>query len=68
MGLLDRTLLTMKTFTAADPAIRRAIKSLERSNDKILMKQIKIFISPSTYNELLKKGHLKRRREDGSPS
>ncbi len=64
MGLLDKTLLTMKTFTGADPAIRRAIKNLDNNHERELLRGIKIFISPSVYSELLKKGYLKRRRED----
>lgn len=56
MGLLDKTLLTMKTFTAADPAIRRAIKALEAKHERELLRGVKIFISHSTYDELLKKG------------
>ena len=64
MGLLDKTLLTMKTFTGADPAIRRAIKNLEANHERELLRGIKIFISPSAYRDLLEKGYLKRRRED----
>ena len=54
----------MKTFTGADPAIRRALKNLEANHEKELLRGIKIFISPSVYRNLLNKGYLKRRRED----
>ena len=64
MGLLDRVLITMKDFTAEDPAIRRAIKSLEANKEKHLLRQIKIFISKSTYEALVAKGYLKQRRSD----
>lgn len=64
MGLLDKVLLTMKDFTAADPAIRRAIKALEARNNRKLLKQIRIFISQTTYDELIKRGFLKRRKSD----
>lgn len=64
MGLLDRVLVTMKDFTAADPAIRRAIKNLESRKENKLLKQIRIFISNTTYRELLEKGYLKRRKND----
>ncbi len=64
MGLLDRVLVTMKDFTAADPAIRRVIKNLESRKERKLLQQIRIFISNTTYRELLKKGYLKRRKND----
>ncbi len=64
MGLLDRVLVTMKDFTAADPAIRRVIKNLESRKERKLLRQIRIFISNTTYRELLKKGYLKRRKND----
>jgi len=64
MGLLDRVLVTMKDFTAADPAIRRVIKNLEIRKESKLLKQIRIFISNTTYRELLAKGYLKRRKND----
>ncbi len=64
MGLLDKVLVTMKDFTAADPAIRRVIKNLESKRERKLLQQIRIFISNSTYEELIRKGYLKRRRSD----
>ncbi len=64
MGLLDKVLVSMKDFTAADPAIRRVIKNLEIKRETALLKQIRIFISNTTYRELLKKGYLKRRKND----
>ncbi len=64
MGLLDKVLLTMKDFTADDPAIRRAIKNLEKREERRLLQQIRIFISNTTYEELIKKGYLKRRKSD----
>ena len=64
MGLLDKVLLTMKNFTADDPAIRRVIKNLEKRKERNLLKQMRIFMSNTTYEELLQKGYLKRRKND----
>ncbi len=68
MGLLDKVLVTMKDFTAADPVMRRVIKNLEQRKERKLLQQIRIFISNTTYEELIRKGYLKRRKSDNRKS
>ncbi len=68
MGLLDKVLVTMKDFTAADPVMRRVIKNLEHRKERKLLQQIRIFISNTTYEELIRKGYLKRRKSDNRKS
>ena len=64
MGLLDKSELYIKQFSASDPIIRTVLERLFARKEKTLLDDIHIQMNMDVYNELIKKGYLKRRKSD----
>ena len=64
MGLLDKSELYIKQFSASDPVIRTVLKRLTARKEKTLLNNIHIQMNVDIYNELVKKGYFKRRKSD----
>jgi len=64
MGLLDKSELYIKQFSASDPIIRTVLERLFARKEKKLLGNIYIQMNTEVYNELVKKGYFKRRKSD----
>ena len=64
MGLLDKSELYVKQFSASDPIIRTVLERLFVRKEKTLLDNIHIQMNMDVYNELVKKGYFKRRKSD----
>ena len=64
MGLLDKSELYIKQFSASDPIIRTVLERLFARKEKTLLDDIHIQMNMDVYNELIKKGYFKRRKSD----
>lgn len=64
MGLLNKSELYTKQFSASDPIIRTVLERLFARKEKSLLKNIHIQMNTDVYNELIKKGYFKRRKSD----
>ena len=64
MGLLDKSELYIKQFSASDPIIRTVLERLYARKEKTLLDDIHIQMNMDVYNELIKKGYFKRRKSD----
>ena len=64
MGLLDKSELYIKQFSASDPIIRTVLERLFARKEKTLLDDIHIQMNIDVYNELVKKGYFKRRKSD----
>ena len=64
MGLLDKSELYIKQFSASDPIIRTVLERLFARKEKKLLGNIYIQMNIEVYNELVKKGYFKRRKSD----
>ena len=64
MGLLNKSDLYTKQFSASDPAIRAAMQKLFARKDISLLENIHIQMNTDVYNELLKRGYINRRKSD----
>ena len=58
MGLLDKSELYIKQFSASDPIIRTVLERLYARKEKTLLDDIHIQMNMDVYNELIKKGFL----------
>ncbi len=64
MGLLDKSELYTKQFSASDPIIKTVMERLFARKEKSLLENIHIQMNTDVYNELVKKGYFKRRKSD----
>ena len=64
MGLLDKSELYIKQFSASDPIIRTVLERLFVRKEKTLLDNIHIQMNMDVYNELVKKGYFRRRKSD----
>ena len=64
MGLLDKSELYIKQFSASDPIIRTVLERLFARKEKTLLDNIHVQMNMDVYNELVKKGYFKRRKSD----
>ncbi len=64
MGLLNKSELYIKQFSASDPIIRTVMERLFARKEKKLLDNIHIQMNTEVYNELVKKGYFKRRKSD----
>lgn len=64
MGLLNKSELYIKQFSASDPIIRTVLERLFARKEKSLLDNIQIQMNTEVYNELIKKGYFKRRKSD----
>jgi len=64
MGLLNKSELYIKQFSASDPIIRTVMERLFARKEKNLLDNIHIQMNTDIYNELVKKGYFKRRKSD----
>ena len=64
MGLLNKSELYIKQFSASDPIIRTVLERLFARKDKNLLNNIHIQMNTDIYNELVTKGYFKRRKSD----
>jgi len=64
MGLLNKSELYIKQFSASDPIIRTVLERLFARKEKNLLDNIHIQMNIEVYNELVKKGYFKRRKSD----
>lgn len=64
MGLLNKSELYIKQFSASDPVIRTVMERLNARKEKTLLNNINIQMNMEVYNELVKKGYFKRRKSD----
>ena len=64
MGLLDKSELYIKQFSASDPVVRTVLERLFARKEKNLLNSIQIQMNMDVYNELIKKGYFKRRKSD----
>lgn len=64
MGLLNKSELYTKQFSASDPIIRTVLERLFARKEKKLLENIHIQMNTEIYNELIKKGYFKRRKSD----
>jgi len=64
MGLLNKSELYIKQFSASDPIIRTVLERLFARKEKNLLDNIHIQMNTDVYNELVTKGYFKRRKSD----
>ena len=64
MGLLNKSELYIKQFSASDPIIKTVLERLFARKEKKLLDNIHIQMNTDIYNELIKKGYFKRRKSD----
>ena len=64
MGLLNKSELYIKQFSASDPIIKTVLERLFARKEKNLLDNIHIQMNIEVYNELVKKGYFKRRKSD----
>ncbi|MDA3938339.1 MAG: hypothetical protein PF693_03385 [Spirochaetia bacterium] len=64
MGLLNKSELYIKQFSASDPIIRTVMERLFARKEKKLLDNIHIQMNTDIYNELVRKGYFKRRKSD----
>ena len=64
MGLLNKSELYIKQFSASDPIIRTVMERLFARKEKNLLDNIHIQMNTDVYGELVKKGYFKRRKSD----
>ncbi len=64
MGLLNKSELYIKQFSASDPVIRTVLERLFTRKEKKLLDKIHIQMNMEVYNELISKGYFKRRKSD----
>ena len=64
MGLLNKSELYIKQFSASDPIIRTVLERLFARKEKNLLDNIHIQMNIEVYNELVAKGYFKRRKSD----
>ena len=64
MGLLNKSELYIKQFSASDPIIRTVMERLFARKEKNLLDNIHIQMNTDVYSELVKKGYFKRRKSD----
>lgn len=64
MGLLDKSELYIKQFSASDPIIRTVLERLFARKEKDILESIHIQMNMDVYNQLIKKGYFKRRKSD----
>ena len=64
MGLLNKSELYIKQFSASDPIIKTVLERLFARKEKNLLNDIHIQMNTDVYNELVKKGYFKRRKSD----
>jgi len=64
MGLLNKSELYIKQFSASDPIIRTVLERLFARKEKKLLDNIHIQMNTDVYNELVKKGYFRRRKSD----
>jgi len=64
MGLLNKSELYIKQFSASDPIIKTVLERLFARKEKNLLDNIHIQMNTDIYNELVKKGYFKRRKSD----
>jgi len=64
MGLLNKSELYIKQFSASDPMIRTVLERLFARKEKKILDSIQIQMNADIYNELIKKGYFKRRKSD----
>ena len=64
MGLLNKSELYIKQFSASDPIIKTVLERLFARKEKKLLDNIHIQMNAEIYNELVKKGYFKRRKSD----
>ncbi len=64
MGLLNKSELYIKQFSASDPIIKTVLERLYTRKEKNLLDNIHIQMNTDVYNELVEKGYFKRRKSD----
>ncbi len=64
MGLLNKSELYTKQFSASDPIIKTVMERLFARKEKSLLDNIHIQMNIDVYDELIKKGYFKRRKSD----
>jgi hypothetical protein len=64
MGLLNKSELHIKQFSASDPIIKSVMERLFARKEKDILENIHIQMSMDVYSDLVKKGYFKRRKSD----